>query len=173
MAEQISERLRWAVDTLAVKPEDHLLEIGCGHGVAVSLICERLEGGRITAIDQSPKMIALAEKRNAAHVAAGRSLFHAVALREADFGAAQFDTIFAIRVGVFVRGDASRELEVVRKHLTTGGRFHLIYDPFHAAEANDVIQKATAQLERHDFTIKAVETKRIAQTTVVCIIAGT
>jgi cyclopropane fatty-acyl-phospholipid synthase-like methyltransferase len=42
MASKPSERFVWAVDTLALDPADHLLEVGCGHGVAVSLVCERL-----------------------------------------------------------------------------------------------------------------------------------
>ena len=42
MAGKASERFVWAVDTLKVRQADRLLEIGCGHGVAVSLVCERL-----------------------------------------------------------------------------------------------------------------------------------
>src|ERR671935_1623129 len=42
MAGKASERFVWAVETLEVRPADRLLEVGCGHGVAVSLVCERL-----------------------------------------------------------------------------------------------------------------------------------
>ena len=67
MAGKASERFVWAVDTLEVRPADRLLEIGCGHGVAVSLVCERLTTGTITAIDRSPKMIEMATRRNREH----------------------------------------------------------------------------------------------------------
>jgi len=52
MAGKASQRFVWAVDTLQVRPADRLLEVGCGHGVAVSLVCERLTTGTITAIDR-------------------------------------------------------------------------------------------------------------------------
>jgi hypothetical protein len=40
-----AERFGWALETLAIAPTDRILEIGCAHGVAVSLVCERLESG--------------------------------------------------------------------------------------------------------------------------------
>lgn len=45
MASKPSERFVWAVDTLALDPADCVLEVGCGHGVAISLVCERLTSG--------------------------------------------------------------------------------------------------------------------------------
>ena len=40
-------RLAWAVQSARPRPEDRVLEIGCGHGVAVSLVAERLAGGHV------------------------------------------------------------------------------------------------------------------------------
>jgi ubiquinone/menaquinone biosynthesis C-methylase UbiE len=87
-----AERLVRAFDTLAVEPGDRTLEIGCGQGVAVSLVCERLDGGHVatidhvTAIDRSPKMIEMASKRSAAHLGAWIVSFDVASLHEAGLG---------------------------------------------------------------------------------------
>jgi cyclopropane fatty-acyl-phospholipid synthase-like methyltransferase len=166
-----AERLVWAVDTLEVKPNDQLLEIGCGHGVAVSLVCEKLKDGHITAIDRSAKMIAMAKKRNAEHIAVGKASFQTVALDKAKFGDTQFDKIFAIRIGGLVRAGAERELEVVRTHLAPKGIFYLVYDPFKPGQVQEVIETAARGLEAHGFTVEKTLTKAIAKTKVVCISA--
>ena len=98
MAKQVAERMLWAVETLAVEPSDHILEVGCGRGVAVSLVCEKLTDGRITAIDRSEMMIAMARKRNREHISAGKAVLKAISLAEADFGDERFDKVFAFHV---------------------------------------------------------------------------
>jgi ubiquinone/menaquinone biosynthesis C-methylase UbiE len=66
-----------------------ILEVGCGHGVAVALVCQRLDSGRITAVDRAPKMIAMARRRNRAH--AERAPFIVSTLEQADLGAEVYD----------------------------------------------------------------------------------
>src|SRR6185295_13447467 len=130
MAGRASERFVWAVDTLRIRPADHLLEVGCGHGVAVSLVCERLTTGKITAIDRSPKMIEMATRRNREHVAAGRAGFKAVALEEADLGDRSFDKVFAFNVAPFWLQPAVA-LGALNGHLARDGAVYIFWDARH------------------------------------------
>lgn len=124
----MSERLRQVVERLDVAPGDRVLEIGCGHGVAATFVCERLDGGRLTALDRSPKMIAAAARRNAEHVAAGRAEFLVMRLEEIDLGERRFDTVFAVRVGLFHR-EPERARSLVEPYLAPGGRLFSVFDP--------------------------------------------
>ena len=123
----VSERLRLIVDRLGLAEEDRVLEIGCGHGVAASLVCERLRGGRYTAIDRSAEMIAAARRRNARHVAAGMAEFLPGALEEVDLGERRFDVVFAVRVGIFHR-EPERAAALVEPWLAPGGRLLPFFD---------------------------------------------
>jgi ubiquinone/menaquinone biosynthesis C-methylase UbiE len=116
----VSERLQAVVDRLDIRPGDRVLEVGCGHGVAATLVCERLEGGRLTAIDRSAKMIAAARRRNAAHVEAGTAEFLVMELEHLELGDRRFDTIFAARIGLF-RREPERARGLVDPWLAPGG----------------------------------------------------
>jgi SAM-dependent methyltransferase len=121
VAAKASDRIAWAVDVLDVDSEDRILEVGCGHGVAVSLICERLEGGRITAVDRSPKMIDAARKRNAGCGDSAR--FITASLEEADLGDEVYDKAFAVHVAAL--HGPGKALDVVRERLAAAGRLYL------------------------------------------------
>jgi ubiquinone/menaquinone biosynthesis C-methylase UbiE len=124
----MSERLRAVVERLDLRPDHRVLEIGCGHGVAATLVCERLTTGRFTAIDRSPKMIDTATARNAAHVERGTAEFLVAALEDADLGDRRYDRIFAVRVGLFHR-EPTRARALAERWLAPGGRLVTEYDP--------------------------------------------
>jgi ubiquinone/menaquinone biosynthesis C-methylase UbiE len=123
----VSERLRRVVDRLDIKPDDRVLEIGCGHGVAASMVCERLESGRLTAIDRSKKMVEAAARRNGAHVEAGRAEFLVATLEDADLGERRFDKIFAVRVGLFHR-EPARAHALAERWLAPAGTVLALFD---------------------------------------------
>ena len=123
----MSGRLQRVVDSLDLRPSDRVLEIGCGHGVAATLVCERLDGGAYTAVDRSPKMVEAARRRNAGHVAAGRAEFLVMALEALELGERRFDVIFAARVGLFHR-EPERARALAERWLAPGGRLVVAYD---------------------------------------------
>ena len=127
VAHVVSERLRSIVESLGIGPDDRVLEIGCGHGVAATFVCERLERGRLTAVDRSPKMVAAAARRNAAHVEAGRAEFLVACLEDLDLGERRFDLVFAVRVGLFHR-EPERARALAAEWLVPGGAVHAFFD---------------------------------------------
>lgn len=104
-----------------------MLEIGCGHGVAATLVCERLDGGRFTGVDRSRKMIEAASRRNATHVQAGRAEFIQAELEALELGERCFDLIFAVRVGLFHR-EPQRARRLVEPWLAPDGSLLAFFD---------------------------------------------
>ena len=65
-------RNRWAVGLLDIDADARVLEIGCGPGVGIAALAQRVTEGLIVAVDHSPVMLRQARRRNAAAVTSGR-----------------------------------------------------------------------------------------------------
>ena len=172
MAGKPSERFGWAVETLAPDPADRVLEVGCGHGVAVSLVCERLTRGRITAIDRSQKMIDMATRRNREHIAGGRAVLKTTALEQADFRNERFDKVFAFNVAPFWL-QPKDALGIVRRHLAPDGALYLFWDARHTqpGRARDLADQLSDKVQQANFSVNQVLVKDLRPVPAVCVIA--
>ena len=148
-----SDRLAWAVEQLGVRPGDRVLEVGCGHGVAATLVCARLESGGFVGIDRSAKMIAMAENRNAPHVASGRARFEVARFEE--FEGARFDKLFAVHVALFWR-EPEAALAKARALLAPGGTLSLFSQApgWDAEQARAFTEMLGGVLREHGFEVE-------------------
>jgi cyclopropane fatty-acyl-phospholipid synthase-like methyltransferase len=120
-------RLAAIVERMKIRESDRVLEIGCGHGVAATLICDRLTTGHLVAIDRSTKMIRAAEDRNAVHIERGVAEFHVTDFADFDPGPLRFDKILAVRVGDFQRRPEWARTHV-KRWLAPRGKLVIVYD---------------------------------------------
>jgi SAM-dependent methyltransferase len=146
MGAESSDRQAWIVDQLAVAPDDRVLELGCGHGVAATLLCARLgPEGRYVGIDRSPKMVAAAARRLAAEVANGRAVLVAAEVASAPLDGV-YDTILAIHLPVLDRGDPASELAHLVPHMGERSRLHVGFQPLDPATIPSMVERLRAVL---------------------------
>jgi SAM-dependent methyltransferase len=142
-----SSRLPWAVARLDLAPTDRVLEVGCGHGVLVSLIAARLTTGLVVGIDRSATMIAAATRRNRPAIEAGRVRLMAAALTEADLEGQPFDVVVSFNVRAFWTSPAP-EWDVVDRVLAPGGRAVVAWSLMGAEMQAPVEEAAALELRR-------------------------
>jgi SAM-dependent methyltransferase len=102
-----------------------VLEVGGGHGLAATLVRERLRRGTYTGIDRSAAMVAASERRNRVAVEQGRARFICGSLLDVKPGSLRFDRLFAARVAAMTQRD---ELAAAARHLVEGGLLLLAFD---------------------------------------------
>ena len=123
----VPERIIWAVAVLGVQPDDIILEIGCGNGAAVALVCDKLVSGHITAIDRSAKMISRARSNNLRFLESGKADILHLSIESSQLSS-NFSKVFLFNLNVFWM-DPIAELAEIRRLLKPQGQFFLFHQP--------------------------------------------
>lgn len=153
-----SDRQGWIVAQLDVASDARVLELGCGHGVAASLLCARLgPGGRYVGIDRSPKMTGAAARRLAAEIPDGRAVLVTAEVASAPLEGV-FDTVLAIHLPVLDRGDPTAELGHLVPHLREHSRLHVGFQPLDAGALTPMVERLHRVLGAEGFDVVDVVT---------------
>ena len=118
----VPARVAWAVELLDPGPAEHVLEVGCGPGVAAELIGARLTTGRMLAVDRS----AVAVRRTAARVAGMPVDVRQCALADLNHDG-EFDAALTINLNAFWTRPDGPDLAVLARALRPGGRMLVLY----------------------------------------------
>ena len=164
------DRCRWAVELLAVRPADRVLEIGCGSGHAVALVAARLERGSIMAIDRSAVMVARAGALNAVAIAEGRVQVERRTLAEEAERGVAYDKVFAVNVNAFWTAPAPSLAALVRL-VRPRGVACLVFEPPSAGRLRELERALPAALGDAGFTATEVRTSPASGARRIAVIA--
>jgi ubiquinone/menaquinone biosynthesis C-methylase UbiE len=120
MAYENRERNRWIVTFLDLQPDDHMLEVGFGPGLAIQYVSEKIVKGFVAGIDSSTVMVKLASKRNVSTVREGRANLTYGSVSALPCGDNSFDKVFAIN-SMHHWPEPREGLKEVRRVLKPGG----------------------------------------------------
>lgn len=169
MAERIPERIVWAVSQVPAKTAGPLLEIGCGGGQAIALLCARNARLHVTAIDRSALQVARARERNRACIDSGRARIERLALEDAPDALGPFATILAVNVNAFWTSPAT-SLAAMKRLLKPRGRAYVIYEPPSSAQLARLRTTMTRLFADHGFTMDDVRTASFGKSCGICFV---
>ena len=172
MAHRTSNRRRnvWAVSLLDVRPEDRVLEIGFGPGLAIRELGRLARKGYVCGIDHSEVMLRRAKRLNAEGLRCGVVDLRLGSVDELPAFDEPFDKILAVNAMMFW-GEPVARLAELRRLLRPGGLIALAHQP-RGPGATDETSAAKGReiavaLIRAGFTEVRLETMRL-KPAVVC-----
>ena len=117
-----------ALEALELDPDDRLLEVGSGHGRTLAAAARIVTRGRLAGVDPSEVMQAIARRRNARAIHAGRMTLALGSSDQLPFDGSTFNKALAVHT-VYFWDHPERDLLELRRVLEPGGRLVLAYRP--------------------------------------------
>jgi ubiquinone/menaquinone biosynthesis C-methylase UbiE len=115
---------RWGLKRLAIKPGDHILDIGCGGGRNVARMLKRAREGRVCGLDYSETSVEKTKRVNRRAVREGRAEIRLGSVSRNPWPDNSFDIITAFET-VYFWPDFANDLREVRRTLKPGGVFFI------------------------------------------------
>jgi len=138
MARATAERNTWTIALLDIKPDNRILEVGCGPGALIHAIAEQTTETVIIGVDTSSVMLKQAIRRNAGFVQQRRVQLHHASALALPFAAAAFDIVVSAN-SVQLWSDQLAGIREMRRVLKSDGRIALIMQPVWV-KANDEVK---------------------------------
>lgn len=164
---------QWTLSLLEVEPNDRILEVGFGPGVAAEKLSNILKQGVFVGIDISEVMLSQAQKRNAAAIREGRVDLILTAVEDLPVFDEPFDKIFSINSMIFWEQPVER-IKELRNVLAPSGLIAITLQPRSKGATEEMAQQEGERIVRYlkeaGFKQIRLETKKMKPVSVICAI---
>jgi ubiquinone/menaquinone biosynthesis C-methylase UbiE len=161
------------LELLEIRPDDRVLEVGFGPGLAVARAASLATSGKVVGVDHSELMLREARRRNAREVRAGRVellLGSADALPRFE---KPFDKVLAVNVFMFWK-DPVKVLAGLREAMKPGAVVALTLQPRHGGATLDDTRAAAARmadaLRAAGYALVRTELMEMAPVAAACVL---
>jgi len=128
MAKETADENDFALELLQLRPEDAVLEIGCGHGDTLAKAANHVSRGLLCGVDFSPVMNRVATRRHRRLLADKRIEFCLGSSDKLPFPDQSFDKVLAVHTVYFWKAPLDHLTEA-RRVMKPGGLFALGFRP--------------------------------------------
>ena len=111
---------QWTVSLLDIEPEDRVLKIGFGPGIAAKMSSDMIGNGKYIGIDPSEVTLSQAQKRNATAIREGKVELILADVERLPVFDMRIDKIFSINSIIFWKNPIT-QLKELRSRMTPGG----------------------------------------------------
>jgi SAM-dependent methyltransferase len=169
------ERNRRTVELLHIRPDDRVLEVGYGPGLAVQWVAERALRGKVVGIDHSALMDRKAARRNARAIEAGRVELHVASLDAMPKFEAPFDKVLAVNVYMFWPNPGG-VLATLASLMKFGGTIALTFQPRNRGATSEDARRGGERiadsLRAAGFLDVRIEVLPLRPVDAVCVLGG-
>lgn len=117
----------WTLELMDPKPDETILDIGCGGGRALRRLSEIVTEGSLYGVDYAETAVESSKEENAEAVAAGKMTILRGSVSDLPFADNTFDKIFSIE-SYYFWPDLVNDLKEIRRVLKPGGRVFIAAD---------------------------------------------
>ncbi|MGN0254687.1 MAG: class I SAM-dependent methyltransferase [Chordicoccus sp.] len=126
----------WALTFLDIRPDDRLLDIGCGGGMTLNRIADQVTDGHLDGVDYSEVSVAKSASLNKAFIDQGRMTIQEGSVEALPFEDETFDKIITVE-SFYFWPDPAENLKEVYRVLKKGGHFLLVAETYDSPAMSD------------------------------------
>lgn len=167
------QRNEWAISLLNLQPDDRILEIGFGPGVAIQKMSRIVTQGLVVGVEHSEVMLEQAAKRNQKAIAAGRVGLILASISALPTFDTPFNNVLDINGFQFWK-DKEAALRRLKELMYPGGTIALAHQPRNKKatenDATEAGEKFARYLEAAGFGDVRIERKLMKPVSTVCVL---